>query len=168
MSCYVVCADDLGPRPPGARHLLRRRRRRSPPWPWCCRSSPCVCSSRARVARYPATGKGRRHFEFWRLSLPSSGRGGAPLPADRGYLGAPRARPDVRGGAEGGTYHVGLAASFFILRICLVAHWLSCLVLVLLERRPCVRRSLMGSTSTMLSMCEPKAVSRSLRETKEE
>ena len=94
-------------------------------------------------------------------------------PAGPGYLGPSRTRPAfgegrtgglLRRHTGGGTYHVGLAASFFIFLICLVAHWLSCLVLVLLERRPCVRRSLMGSTSTMLSMCMPKAVSRSLQE----
>ena len=50
----------------------------------------------------PRPVRGGRHFEFWRLSLPSSGRGGAPpLPAGRGYLGAPRARPGVRGRGGG-------------------------------------------------------------------
>ena len=148
-----------------ARHLV------GPPW-WCCRSSPCVCSSRARVVRYPETGWGSFEFGAHLTESPNSERGvPVVMAAGPGYLGPSRARPDFGGGrriGQGGhtvgTYHVGLAASFFIFLICLVAHWLSCFVLVLLERRPCVSRSLMGSTSTMLSMCEPKAVSRSLQE----
>ena len=62
----------------------------------------------------------------------------------------------MRGGGVTGattTYHVLLAFLSFL--ISLVAHWLSVFVLLVLDRRPWVRRSLIGSTSNMLSMLAP-------------
>jgi len=60
-------------------------------------------------------------------------------------------------------YHV-LLALFFNFLISLVAHWLSVFVLVILDRRPCVNMSAIGSTSKSARTVLPKHTQRSLEE----